>query len=156
MNAIDLIGARSVIDLREAVGWRGDTEPPVVVILPDGTLGSMPELPTEAHARRSDPATSRVAAESIKDLTARQRSVLRAAATYDGPFTYDELIVWHQFQVETLPAWNFIPQEPQSIRSRAAELRRGGWITEAGEGRSATGRRCKTWRLTSRDERNIP
>ena len=36
---------------------------------------------------------------------------------------------------------------PSPIRSRAAELRRAGWLEQAGRGLSDAGRPCNTWRV---------
>lgn len=105
-------------------------------------------LPTTAGTRRGHPETSRTAADSIDDLGDRQRAVLEVARTLSEPWTYDHLAAVYRSRqtngYHELPA-----QEPQSIRSRCAELRRAGWIAEAGVGVSDAGRRAKTWKVAS-------
>jgi hypothetical protein len=104
-------------------------------------------LPSEARARSGDPQTSKQAALTIDNMTDRQYAVLKVAETFIlGPFTYDELI--HRYGIRregSLKPFDLPHQEPSSIRSRAAELRRAGFIVEAGRGMSDAGRPCNLW-----------
>jgi hypothetical protein len=101
---------------------------------------------------------SHVAADSIGNMKERHRAVLQVARTFSDVFTYDELV--HRYNqrrvndaarhrlgdphfIMDLPA-----MEPQSIRSRCAELRRAGWIERAGRALSDAGSSCNTWRVT--------
>jgi hypothetical protein len=113
-------------------------------------------LPDAALARSGDPVPSQVAAASIDNMAERHRAVLQVARTFADAFTYDELIWRYEKKrsavypgpdvqyVEDLPA-----MEPQSIRSRCAELRRAGWIEQAGRALSDAGRACNTWRVVA-------
>jgi hypothetical protein len=115
-------------------------------------------LPDKARARHGDPQPSQFAADSIDNLAERHRAVLQVARTFADVFTYDELI--HRYgdrrrnedrydrnrQTERFK-WDLPAMEPQSIRSRCAELRRAGWIEQAGRALSDAGRPCNTWRV---------
>jgi hypothetical protein len=112
-------------------------------------------LPDVAHARRGDPATSEIAAASIGDMAERHRAVLQVIRTFvDTPWTLDDLVAKynHRYKngirdtdvkyVEDLPKMS-----DSSIRSRAAELRRAGWIVNTGErGVSDAGGTAILWR----------
>jgi hypothetical protein len=113
-------------------------------------------LPTEARARVGDPKVSHVAADSIGNMKERHRAVLQIAQTFADAFTYDELI--HRYESRRENGYSYgkrtptfvldLPKmEPQSIRSRCAELRRAGWLEQAGRGLSDAGRPCNTWRV---------
>lgn len=100
-------------------------------------------LPVVAPSR--GPRTSDRAAESISDMSERHRAVYDTAASKSEPWTYDELI--YSYVVRRNMGHDYPKQEPQSIRSRAKELREVGWITKAGTGESDAGRPCSTWRV---------
>jgi hypothetical protein len=108
-------------------------------------------LPDRAHARRSDPAPSQIAAASIDNMAERHRAVLQVARTFADVFTHDELVHRYNARRENRYVSTFVEDlphmEPQSIRSRCAELRRAGWIEQAGRALSDAGRTCNTWRV---------
>jgi hypothetical protein len=113
-------------------------------------------LPDVAHARRGDPATSEIAAASIGDMKELHRAVLQVAQTFDGPFTYDDLIARYEtrrandLRVGTPDGgfrWDLPKMTPSSIRSRAKALNRAGWIVNTGErGVSDAGGTAILWR----------
>jgi hypothetical protein len=115
-------------------------------------------LPDSARARSGDPKVSHVAADSIGNMKERHRAVLQVARTFADSFTYDELVHrYNQRRVNDAARHRLgdphfimdLPQmEPQSIRSRCAELRRAGWIEQAGRALSDAGSSCNTWRVT--------
>ena len=89
--------------------------------------------------RATDPATSREAAATV-DVARDRRAVLMLLA-YLGEAT-DQTIEAN--------AWRVEHGTPQSLRSRRAELMRGGYVEVASdEGRTSSGRRCRVFRLTS-------
>jgi hypothetical protein len=109
-------------------------------------------LPTEARARSGDPQTSKQAAAAITeaDMAERHRAVLQVARSLSEPWTYDEIVYSYTArQRRGEDAFGFLEDlpkmEPQSIRSRCAELRRAGFIVEAGRGMSDAGRPCNLW-----------
>jgi hypothetical protein len=115
-------------------------------------------LPDKARARHGDPDTSHHAALTIDNLSDRQMAVLTVAEMFGEPFTYDDLI-WRydcrrvdgrfplHVQARLGRDYELPAQEPSSIRSRCAELRRAGFIVQDGRGESYAGRPCNTWRV---------
>jgi hypothetical protein len=113
-------------------------------------------LPDVAHARNSDPDTSHHAALTVDNMNDRQMAVLTVAEMFGEPFTYDDLI-WRydcrrvdgrfplHVQARLGRDYELPAQEPSSIRSRCAELRRAGFIVQDGRGESYAGRPCNTW-----------
>lgn len=128
------VEAAAIADHLAAAGWQ---------LVPVGTV------PTEARARRTDPSTSRAAAESIDDLTERQTGVLHALWEI-GPCTDATLAERYDGLRERFGDDLYPPQTPQSLRSRRHELVEGGWVAPTGEtGVSDTGRPAKVWRAVS-------
>lgn len=85
-----------------------------------------------AHARKTDPVTSSLAAASVTDLTVTKRRVL--ALLNDGPLTRDDLIArWRVgFPDDTTT--------DQSIRSRLSELMNDGRVEPHGTTTNSRGR----------------
>jgi hypothetical protein len=114
------------------------------------------DLPDQARARHGDPDTSHHAALTIDNMNDRQMAVLTVAEMFGEPFTYDDLI-WRydcrrvdgrfplHVQARLGRDYELPAQEPSSIRSRCAELRRAGFIVQDGRGESYAGRPCNTW-----------
>lgn len=123
------IEADAILDELARYGWR---------------LTDCGDRAEQARARRTDPDTSRTAADSIDDLNARQSAIL--FAIYElGPGTDAELAARYPGLVERFPDV-YPPQSPQSIRSRRAELVAGGHVIDTGEkGRSEYGRDAIIW-----------
>ena len=104
---------------------------------------------TVAHARRTDPETSRAAAASIGDLRERQYAVLKVLRKRPAAgFTDEELVdlyngyarMW-QSRSDVYP-----PQSPSGIRTRRSELVRLGFVEWSGERRvMTTGRLARVW-----------
>jgi hypothetical protein len=113
-------------------------------------------LPVTARARHGDPHTSKLAALTVDNMNDRQMAVLTVAEMFGEPFTYDDLI-WRydcrrvdgrfplHVQARLGRGYELPAQEPSSIRSRCAELRRAGFIVQDGRGESYAGRPCNTW-----------
>ena len=97
-----------------------------------------------AHARNTDPETSHEAAESISQLTERQLAVLETLH-YQGPMADHVLVA-------AFPLQGFVVmQSPQSIRSRRAELVRGGLVEHTGGYvQTVSGRRARVWAVTDK------
>lgn len=94
----------------------------------------------EAHARDTDPLASHEAAETV-DVT-RDRCAVLMLLAYLGEATD---------QTVEANAWRVEHGTPQSLRSRRAELMREGLVEVASaDGRTASGRRCRVFRLTRR------
>ncbi len=123
------VEADAILDELALYGWR---------------LTDVADLAEQARARRTDPDTSRTAADSVDDLNARQSAVL--FALYElGPGTDAELVARYPGLVERFP--DVYPQQsPQSIRSRRAELVAVGHVIDTGEhGLSDYGRPAVVW-----------
>lgn len=121
--------AEAILDELARYGWR---------------LTDVADRSEQARARRTDPDTSRTAADSIDDLNARQSAVL--FALYElGPGTDAELVARYPGLVERFP--DVYPhQSPQSIRSRRAELVAADHVIDTGErGLSDYGRPAVIW-----------
>ncbi len=101
------------------------------------------ELPSEAHARTSDPWTSHAAAASLDEdrLSATQEAVLDCFRRY-GPMHHELLI--HRYLPGGSPAW---PTQSQSgLRTRTRELVAGGLLCDTGETVVlASGRKSIVW-----------
>ena len=102
-------------------------------------------MKTKAHARNTDPETSREAAESITGMNARQCAVL-AVFKHPEPSLYasDERLIEAYRK-----AWgDNYHQSDSGIRSRRAELVRKGLIADSGQRvKTASGRNSIVWRL---------
>jgi hypothetical protein len=93
----------------------------------------------EAHA--ADPETSRLAADSVRDVAGTRRAVL-ALLKAKGPMMDEQIEqAWREAD---LP-----PATGQSLRSRRAELVRDGLVEFTGEKRrlASTGRLSQVWRV---------
>lgn len=99
-----------------------------------------------ARARRTDPQTSREAAESVAELTLRRRAVL-GFLRVNGPMTDTLLVEGYLAEIERgllLP-----PQSESGIRTRRSELVRSGDVIDTGvRWRLPSGRRAIVWRAT--------
>lgn len=92
----------------------------------------------EAHARDSDTLASHEAAKTVD--VRRDRCAVLMLLAYLGEATD---------QTVEANAWRVEHGTPQSLRSRRAELMRDGLVEVASaDGRTASGRRCRVFRLT--------
>lgn len=102
-----------------------------------------------AHARRSDPDTSKHAARQGHDdrptLTASRSAVLSALRAA-GPSTDEALVAF--YRVEQAREGSLLPRQSDSgIRSRRAELVDARLVVDTGERRpTVSGRPSKVWR----------
>lgn len=97
-----------------------------------------------APTRRTDPDTSRIAAErhTPERLSALHRAVLFLLREY-GPMTHDRLI----------QRVGSVTVSPQSIRSRCAELVKAGLVKDTGQRVTVAGRRrFIVWSLNTNQE----
>lgn len=79
----------------------------------------------QAHARRTDPDTSRAAAASVADLSAQQRLVLQVLREI-GPSTDERLAdYWQRRDVSSI--------SPSGLRTRRAELTSAGLVVDTGQ-----------------------
>ena len=97
----------------------------------------------QAHARNTDPETSRIAAESV-DVGRTKKLVLRTLNTIGSisrsPVTADEPTGIVRDNGHTV--------SPSGVRSRLAELVREGSVEVADKnGFTRSGRRCRRYRL---------
>lgn len=122
--------ADAILDELALYGWR---------------LTDVADLAEQARARRDDPTTSRTAADSIDNLTARQSAVL--FALYEmGPGTDADLVTRYAGLTERFGDGIYPPQSPQSIRSRRAELHAADHVVNTGDhGLSDYGRPAVIW-----------
>lgn len=121
--------AEAILDELARYGWvLSDVAPPV----------------EQARARRSDPDTSRTAADSVDDLNTRQSAVL--FALYElGESTDAEIAARYPGLVERFPDV-YPPQSPASLRTRRSELHSVGHVIDTGRvGLSEYGRPAIVW-----------
>lgn len=109
----------------------------VPAIVPDDT----------SRARRADPVTSHAAADSITadDREASEREVLEILADAGGPITADAVEQVHEvrtWQGKTPRRW-----AGSRLRTAIKQLADDGRVVEAGEGKTRSGRRARTWRV---------
>jgi hypothetical protein len=81
-------------------------------------------LPTEAHARRTDPSTSHAAARSVGNLTKKQLAV-HALLRKNGSMTDEQLVRTYREAVDKKITFNgvLLPEQSDSgIRTRRSEL----------------------------------
>lgn len=90
-------------------------------------------------ARRTDPATSHLAAQSLGDLSGLQRTILEIYVAH-GSLT-DERLIDLYLSESTRPAG------PSTIRTRRRELQNAGWVTPSGTGKTRGGRSCQIFSL---------
>lgn len=100
-----------------------------------------------APVRRTDPETSREAAESMDDrLTKAQNAVLSLLTTFAGmaPMSDEHIADWYRSYIAIHPQ---APRQSASgLRTRRAELVAQGKIVHGGFGINSTGRRVRLWR----------
>lgn len=109
-------------------------------------LSDVADRAEQARARRTDPDTSRTAADSVDDLNARQSAVLFAYFERGPRLTDFELEEMYPALTERLGPGLYPPQTNQSLRSRRAELVRGGLIRATDERRpTETGHLATVW-----------
>ena len=101
-------------------------------------------MTARAHARRTDPGTSHAAADSVRELTDRQRAVL-AILRQHGPLT-DEQLVARYTALQQLHDGAPPQQSPSGIRTRRSELHARGDVIDTGEKATmTTGREAILW-----------
>jgi hypothetical protein len=108
----------------------------------DGEAAEMARILLQAHARRSDPSTSKEAAASVVNMTKNREAVL---ATFEqcGELTDFELVSAYGHDDGSMP-----DQSESGLRTRRAELVRMGKLRDSGKTRdNANGRRCVVWAL---------
>lgn len=93
--------------------------------------------------RLTDPATSRLAADSVKHVTAQQRAILRILV---ADLIDEELVT----RYNTLAEAGLAPKaSPSGIRSRRSELVYAGLVADTGRrAKMSTGRNGIVWGLT--------
>lgn len=123
------IEAEDILDALASAGWR---------------LTDVADRAEQARARRTDPDTSRTAADSVDDLNARQSAVL--FALYElGESTDAEIAARYPGLVERFPDV-YPPQSPASLRTRRSELMAAGHVIDTGRvGLSEYGRPAIVW-----------
>lgn len=106
---------------------------------------SLPFVEQHAHARAADPATSRAAAASVRDIPGSQQHILRLFHLY-GPMTDQELLARHR-------QWEREHGGPRmsdsGVRTRRSELVVLGKVRDTGRReRLVTGRKAIVWEAT--------
>lgn len=91
------------------------------------------------HARNSDPVTSHLAAESVKDTTPLQDRILKLLDKH-GYKTHEELV--ELYDKEFGPWW---PATESSIRTRTADLRDKRLVVERGTKKNKRNRDAILW-----------
>jgi hypothetical protein len=103
---------------------------------------AMDQLLLDGRTRRTDPDTSREAAESVKRMTENRTAVLNLFRQR-GEMTDEEFVSTYLLLSKVT-----VPEQSESgLRTRRSELVKMGWIEDSGETRvNATGRNCIVWR----------
>lgn len=96
--------------------------------------------PGSPNVRSTDPIESHEAADRT-DTAASQLEVMRILAQAGRPMSDGEIYREH-LAAPVLNPWSF---SDSRLRTARHELVEDGLVVEAGEGRTAKGRRCKTW-----------
>lgn len=121
--------AEDILDELHRMGWH---------------LSDVADRAEQARARRTDPDTSRTAADSVDDLTSRQSAVL--FALYElGESTDADIAARYPGLVERFPDV-YPPQSPASLRTRRSELVAADHVIDTGRvGVSEYGRPAIVW-----------
>lgn len=96
--------------------------------------------------RRTDPATSREAAEKFAPRRLTVRAAVHLVLTEHGPLTHDDLVKVYGREAAERADWPLATAS--SIRTRCKELTRDGLVERVpdAEGRSRYGNRAAVWR----------
>lgn len=98
-----------------------------------------------AHARRSDPETSKAAASSVRRIRESQADVLTVIRNY-GPLSDEELIQKYRGAL----ALGAVRQSDSGIRTRRSELVALGVVVDSGlRGKTASNRQTVLWKVRS-------
>lgn len=90
---------------------------------------------TRRHTRNGNPVTSIKAAESVREVAAKQAATILAEMTFgDGPMAVEEIA-------------DRLDMTPHAVGKRMSDLERGGVIRKTNEmHRNRSGRRALKWR----------
>jgi len=107
---------------------------------------AMAQLLLDGRTTRTDPDTSREAAESVKRMTENRTAVL-SLFRESGAMTDEEFVAAYTDR-SAIGDDSLVPVQSESgLRTRRSELVKMGWIEDSGETRlNATGRNCIVWR----------
>ena len=99
-----------------------------------------------AHARKSDPFTSHLAAATIMDATTLQIRIIQCFESTVGGLTDEQLVNVYKAM------WgNSFPATESSIRSRRSELHHKGAIVDTGKTRNThNGHKAIIWEIEGR------
>lgn len=99
-----------------------------------------------AHARKSDPFTSHLAAATIMDATTLQIRIIQCFDSVPGGLTDEQLVNLYNSM------WgNSFPATESSIRSRRSELNHRGSIIDTGKTRNTkNGHKAIVWEIEGR------
>lgn len=93
------------------------------------------------HARVSDPVTSYLAAESVKDTTPLQERILSLFESRTGGMTDEEMIEAYQMQFG-----HWWPATESSLRTRRSDLHYAGKLRDTGVKKlNSRGRKAIVW-----------
>jgi len=93
----------------------------------------------QAHARRSDPPNSHIAAKSVVNL-GRTKDRILSILRSQGPMTDEQLVDYFERFVD-------FKVSQSGIRTRRRWLVDNGFVCEAGTGKTQSGRNCSIWRI---------
>lgn len=97
-----------------------------------------------AATREGDPETSRIAAASIGNLSENQRAVMLVLRVLAQPVLDERLIKEYQRMKKALR----LPDQSESgLRSRRAELGKGGLLVQGEDKKMSTGGVGRTWTI---------
>lgn len=99
-----------------------------------------------AYARRTDPATSHEAADSVRNLTQTQMAVLNILSTSPVSLS-DDAIIDSYMAKAIVGIWPMA--SISGIRTRRSELAALGLVVVKDYGKSFSGRRCALWGLAN-------
>lgn len=98
-----------------------------------------------AHARRTDPETSKQAAASVTNLGRTRDAILKILKAH-GPMTDEQIREIYAGRTEFGHDYPFA--SPSGLRSRRSELVRLGLVVDSGQlGKTASGRQTIIWKV---------
>lgn len=124
----------------------GDASEPDHLSRCDGRQGRREAYDPHAHARTSDPDTSRVAAFAVDDATEVQRRVYALHRQHPEGLTDEQLIALYARDYAGARSL----ESKASPRKRRSDLTNAGVLVDSGERRMLTsGRRGVVWKVAS-------
>lgn len=116
-------------------------------------LGETVTIFTTPVARRNDPSTSHLAADSVRNVTETHRRILDLLAAFGDDHDEGLLSTW-ELMADREEGW--YPISPSGLRSRRAELVKCGLVVDSGvKANTKSGRSTIVWTITDEGRRSL-